>query len=419
MTPAMTRVPNVTARPSVAYLYVICLLLVAGTVSWRRGVYFTGAFDVVVILKAGISGLALLLALYTWRQASNRTELGPRTVVIGGTYLAVTCLGGLAAGSGFASAVVAVRVALIAASLLLLLSTFELDQVMGSLVHVFGAVAAVSIITGLASVGQGRLEGGIPPLSPNELAFMCGTVALHALHRVVAHASRPWDWPVIVALLLVVWLTGSRTGVATLMLAMVLMLLQARRLSVPAFISLVVGVPVLAFVATSTSTVGDLLSRGGAENVTTLSSRTIAWQAALQMDMSFWQRWFGGGLAMKHVPVTGQYWSDQLLDSSWISALVQGGLVGITLYALWTLGTVIAAVRSPRPWRPLWTGLLVFVVGRSFLESGLLDASTPFLVFITVSAMSEKGPRASLARRQASGHGRQRSPLSRDVARMH
>ena len=38
MTPAMARVPNVTARPSVAYLYVICVLLVAGTVSWRRGV---------------------------------------------------------------------------------------------------------------------------------------------------------------------------------------------------------------------------------------------------------------------------------------------------------------------------------------------------------------------------------------------
>jgi hypothetical protein len=168
------------------------------------------------------------------------------------------------------------------------------------------------------------------------------------------------------------------------------MVIQARRFSVAGFVAMVAAIPAMAFAALATSAVTNLLLRGGDQNVTTLASRTIAWQAALTMEASTWQRWFGGGLPMKHIPVSGQFWQTQLLDSSWISALVQTGLIGLTLTAVWMLAALGSAFRTPRPWRPLWVGLVAFVGLRSLLESGLFDASTSFIVFAMVSLMSER-----------------------------
>jgi O-antigen ligase len=113
------------------------------------------------------------------------------------------------------------------------------------------------------------------------------------------------------------------------------------------------------------------------------------------MNGSTWKRWFGGGLPMKHIPVSGQYWQTQLLDSSWISALVQTGLVGLALTAVWVLATLASAFRTPRPWRPLWVGLVVFIGLRSLLESGLFDASTSFIVFAIVSLVTERATRTA------------------------
>ena len=174
------------------------------------------------------------------------------------------------------------------------------------------------------------------------------------------------------------------------------MVVQARRFSVPAFLAMVAAVPAAMYAVLATSAVTDMLLRGGSQNVTTLSSRTIAWQAALTMDTSTYQRWFGGGLTLKHIPVSGQYWQTQLLDSSWVSGLVQTGILGLVVIGLWVLTTSVAALRTPRPWRPLWLGLLVFIVLRSLLESGLFDASTSFIVFALVSLASERSVRAAV-----------------------
>ena len=48
--------PADTRRPGVL---VVALLLVVVTVGWRRGEYFTGSLDAVVLAKAGLSALAL------------------------------------------------------------------------------------------------------------------------------------------------------------------------------------------------------------------------------------------------------------------------------------------------------------------------------------------------------------------------
>lgn len=74
---------------------------------------------------------------------------------------------------------------------------------------------------------------------------------------------------------------------------------------------------------------------------------------------------------------------------------MQTGLVGLTLTVLWVVVTLGSAFRTPRPWRPLWVGLVVFIGLRSLLESGLFDASTSFIVFAMVSLMSERATRTA------------------------
>ncbi|WP_457254532.1 O-antigen ligase family protein [Pedococcus sp. P5_B7] len=384
-------------RPDIArwQLYLCCLLLVACTIPWRRATYFSGALDPVVAAKGLIGSIGLAMAFLMSRRVTRHTPLGARTLTFAGLYLAVSCLGGWAAGQALPSVVVAVRVAMLLGSLVMLLQAVGVSRLITAMVRTMGLVALFAVGTGAGTLGSGRLQGAVPPLAPNEIAFLTGTVLLLTIQRMMEGQARRSETALAVALFGVVWLTGSRTTAATLFLAVAVMVLQARKFSAPGFLVLVAAVPVVAFAALGTSAVTNMLLRGGDQNVTTLSSRTIAWQAALTMNGSTWQRWFGGGLPMKHIPVSGQYWQTQLLDSSWISALVQTGLVGLTLTAVWVVAALASAFRTPRPWRPLWVGLVVFIGLRSLLESGLFDASTSFIVFAMVSLMSERATRTA------------------------
>lgn len=376
-------------------LYLCCVLLVACTIPWRRATYFSGALDPVVAAKGLIGSIGLAMAFLMSRRPAHHTPLGARTFTFAGLYLAVSCLGGWAAGQALPSVVVAVRVAMLLCSLALLLQAVGVSRLITAMTRSLGLVALFAVGTGIGTLGSGRLQGAIPPLAPNEIAFLTGAVLLLTVHRLMEGQAHRWEAVAAMALFGVVWLTGSRTTAATLFLAVAVMVVQARKFSATGFIAMVAAVPAVAFAALATSAVTDMLLRGGDQNVTTLSSRTIAWQAAFTMDASTWQRWFGGGLPMKHIPVSGQYWQTQLLDSSWVSALVQTGLVGLTLTILWVTVTLTSAFRTPRPWRPLWVGLVVFIGLRSLLESGLFDASTSFIVFAMVSLMTERATRAA------------------------
>lgn len=406
--------PEQPRELSVGYLYVTVAAAVLCTVSWRKGVYFTGGVDPVVAAKGALGVVALLLSLYCWRRGPARAELGVRTISLAAAYLLATCLGGWQQGTLLPSVIVAVRVAMLLAVLALLLVAFGARRLVTALICTLLAVAAVSIATGVGSAGGDRLSGGLPPLLHNELAFMCAGGVLLVVQRAMEGKASRWEVSGAAGLLGTVWLTGSRTGAAALAVAVLVMVVQARRFSVPAFIAMVAAVPAAAFTVFTTSAVSEMFLRGGSENVMTLSSRTIAWQAAFDMDVSAWQRWFGGGLTMKHIPVSGQYWDTQLLDSSWVSTLVQGGRIGLALAALWFLTTVVAACRTPRPWRPLWLGAVTLVGIRSILESGVFDASPSFLVFALVGLATEsaRGTRSTSADFPGPV-GRQRPPATR------
>ena len=194
-------------------------------------------------------------------------------------------------------------------------------------------------------------------------------------------------------LLIVLLMTGSRASLVALVLSFVVMMFRVTVIGRRTLIAFALAVPAVVYLVLGTDVFTSVLLRGGDEQVTTLSNRTIAWEAALTMNRDVWQTWFGQGLAQKMVSVPGQWWDTQLLDSSWASAYVQGGILGFALVAILAVSTVARAAFSPRCEGALWLGLAVLAVVRGFLESGLFDSTTAFLVFC-VTAM---GARSSAA----------------------
>ncbi len=404
--------PRPVAAPvrttSTAALTAVALLVVVGNVGWRRGEYFTGSLDPVVVAKAVVGVLALVAAFLLARSGTGH-RVGTGSLWWLGAVLSSAVLGAVTRGDLVAGGTVAVRVALVGATVLLLTRAAPAVEVLTALVRACVAVAAVAATTGLASY-DGRLAGGVPAIDPNELALLAGLGVLHVAWRVVLGRAGPASAAGAAVLLGVVWATGSRTALLVLVLAVLAMALHTRRPQVGVVVSGLVLVAVAPFAIAATGAVGDFLTRGG-DGTSTLGSRFIAWRAALTWADSAWQTVFGGGLNVKIIRVQGQYWDTQPLDSSWVSLLVQAGWFGVLVGACWVLWTVRGVLHAPRGHRVLFTGLLVFLLGRSVLESGLFDATVAFLLFLAVSLLAEGGSRDRLRGEERAAPARGAPPI--------
>jgi O-antigen ligase len=231
-------------------------------------------------------------------------------------------------------------------------------------------------------------------LAPNELALLAGVVVLVGTWRLLCDGGR---WPValaVVAALGVVWATGSRTGLAMLVLGVAVVVAHVRRPPVWAVVGGLVAAAAGSAVVLGTGLLAGFVSRDGT-GVSTLESRMVAWGAARSWADSLWQAVFGGGLSVKVIRVRGQWWTEQPLDSSWVSVFVQAGALGLFVALGWVLWTAAGARRAPDPLRALLLGLLVLLTGRSLLESGLFDATPAFLLLTAVSLAAERGTRPS------------------------
>ena len=377
--------------------FIIFLLMIAATVTWRSKVYYSGSVDPVVLGKAGLSLLALVVAWLLRRRAVRPRAMGTRTLWFLIAFLAISTFGGWTAGEFQGSLVLSVRMLILALTVILLGRTFAPEQLVRDLLGAMLVVGLVGAISGVDGVlaGEGRLRGTLLPFHPNEIAMLCGLPAIGLAWLIFQRKAKPHHWVLLGGLLGIVWLTGSRTGLLALILAIGVMLLQARRLPPPVVLIVVAMIPVAAYTVFGTSLFQSYFDRGGSENVATLSSRTVAWSAAFTFPKTEWIRWMGSGLVQKKIPVEGQYWDVQGLDSSWISALVQAGILGMALLGLWSLSALVSSGRSARPKRMLFTAMLLFLLIRSILESGLLDSTPAFIMFMLVSVLAEKTSRMS------------------------
>ena len=374
--------------------YVVFILLIGASIPWRSKTYYEGGVDSVVLAKAVLSLVALGLAvLVTFGRPVRPLRAVPLIFLL--CYLACTMFGAWNTGYLIPGVVIATRVLLLAVAVIVLTRAYSPYTMLGSLVAAVGTFVAVGAATGIGSLAEGRLAGGIPPLHPNEMASGSAVVMLYCLWRVSAGQDTWVHLAVIAAAGGVLVATGSRAALVAMAVASLIVVLHTQAIRMRTLVLGLALAPVALWMLAGTDLVRTLLFRDQTvERLSTLSNRTIAWQAALAPQDSPWQTWFGGGLQLKRIEVPGQFWTVQILDSSWVSALVQAGRVGLVVCALWVLYSALTTLRSPARLRALQLTLLLYLTLRGLLESGLFDASTSFILFFTTVMVTPVGPLA-------------------------
>jgi len=368
--------------------YWVCLLLVVATVSWRPNTLYAGGVDSVMLAKAVLSVLALAMAWHARLSCHRPQPIRTAAIWFMITYVALSSFGAWSTGEVGPSAVLAIRLLLTALTVILLTRTVEWNHLLKAWLSAILTVAAVAAITGLPSVADGRLAGGVPALHPNEMAVLWSLPAVALTWLLFQGRAHSAHVLLLATSIGIVWLTGSRTSLMAIIVAIGSMAIQARRLTQPVLFGALVVLCASVYLALTTNILNAYFLRGGAESVTTLNSRTIAWSVAFSFSDSDWVRWMGAGLATKELSVLGQYWESQVIDSSWIAALIQAGRVGVIVLATWILVTLLRSVSEPSTRRMAFTGFLAFLLVQTFLQSGLVDSAPSFITFLIISLIA-------------------------------
>ncbi|CAN5139293.1 hypothetical protein BH09ACT1_BH09ACT1_05810 [soil metagenome] len=370
----------------------IWLLLVVSVISWRRGVLFDGGTDPVVLTKAFLSLVALGLAVIFAHLSPVKRRIGMTPIFAILFIVAISTLGALDKGNVSAAAVLAARILIVVGIVIFVVRAFDSTVIVASLLTSMGAVGAFAAVTGLSSfLDGGRLFGGIPPLQPNELTALVIAPFVGAFFALVYFGIRFWNLVAVLGLGFIIYASGSRTGLLVAVIAVVLVLVLSPRVPRPLGYGIIIFVPIAYGIATFTGLIENLALRGGnTSDLLTLNSRTNAWDVVLGIPDNTWQRWIGAGLDVKTVQVTGQYWKNQVLDSSWISSLAQSGVIGTVVLAGLVLYVFFRATGS-HPLRPLFVSLIVLTAIRSFLENGLVESSVTFILFFTLALVLDQG----------------------------
>ncbi|MBE7189468.1 hypothetical protein [Jatrophihabitans endophyticus] len=412
----------VSERAQHLRLVVASGLIMASTVTWRQGDYYSGGVDPTVVAKGLLGILAAVVAYLALRDAPQRRHVRLSVPVYLVAYGAISLMGAWATGALLvASGVLLARLGLLAFTVFCLVRVFEPLDVLRTFGFWLAGVTAVAALTGTTAgslrSGADRLIGGIPPLLPNEIAQLCGLCVLLLLWHDLNRRARARDGAALLGLLAVLWLSGSRTTLVFLVVGVALLVVQSRRLGTGVVVVVLALVPVAFYLGFGTNVAQNYLERGGSANIGSLSQRTVAWSAALHLHHGFWQVAFGNGLARTSIPVVAKYRTSQILDSTWISALVQTGLIGLVVLACWALQTVRNVWRTPGDLRSLYLALAVLVLGLSFLESGTIGASALFVVYLVLGLTA--GPPQDVAATPPALHVIfARRPVARKVSKV-
>lgn len=392
---------------------VVNVLLVLSVVPWRSDAIFTGGVDLVVIGKALVALVAFSGAVGIVLSTNRRFTVGLGPVFLAIVGLLVSALGATVAGDPKPTAVLVVRMLLILATVILLLTVSDWEAGIGNLLAAMGVVALVAALTGVpAAATDGRLGGGVPELHPNGLAGLASTPLIGLVAMMLHRGLRLWSAIAALALFGIVIATGSRTALLAVAIALVVAVLVNGIRDRKIVYLLLASLPILYGMATFTNIFTELATRAGSTDATSsLESRFDAWRAVLGWGWLSWQKWIGLGLAVKTVDVDMRWREEQVLDSSWVSILAQVGIFGVLLVALLVAWCFVAAC-SFRPRRWIVLPLLVLVVFRSITESGLFDSAEPFVVLMVLSAVLTRRSRHGSVRslQRATGESRATTP---------
>lgn len=363
------------------------LLVIVGVVPWRKDAIYEGGTDSVVLAKAAIAMIALagaaVLRLRTHRPFP--IGLGPAGAL--SLVLLISLLGAFQVGNESATIVLVARVFILLTTVLLILPCAPWSHVLGCYLSAMGMLAVVAGVTGLGTLSEGRLGGGVPEIHPNDLAELATVplvgVIVHALRRGVQIRH----FVAGAVLLTLVVASGSRSALLGLGLAVAVAVLTTGRLERRIVAVLLVCLPIAYIVTNFTGILGSLASRGGTNAASgALDSRFDVWRLVLAWRWESWEKWIGIGLSVKEIEVDDKWLDTQVLDSSWVSLLAQTGVVGAAITAIVLIWCILAALQS-RSRRSALLPFLVLLVVRSITESGLVDSATPFILLVIISAL--------------------------------
>jgi O-Antigen ligase len=373
-------------------VFSISLIAVISIVPWRRGGIYGGGVDRVVAAKAALELLAfgLAFALHATRRVVG--SVGVRSLSLLAGIVIISTIGAFATGDGTASLVLSVRLAIVAATVVLIVKSAPPLIVLNSLLAAMAAVAIFAAVTGLShGLNGGRLSGGIPNFQANMLAGLAAPSAVAIGAYIARRGFRLWSLALLALLGGIVFATGSRTALLVVFVGLILAVLTASRIPISTMIVALISAPLVYCVFAFTNTIPDVVARGqNTDQLLSLTSRTVAWDAVFAIPNDSWPKWIGFGLAAKTVAVQDRFRNVQVLDSSWVSVLAQAGIIGTLLLAIWVALTTVDSLTNPGL-RGLALPLLAALLIRSVTESGLVDSNSMFLLLLTISLVLERG----------------------------
>jgi hypothetical protein len=233
-----------------------------------------------------------------------------------------------------------------------------------------------------SAFGEGRLGGALWPIPPPQVAhitaIITGLVVILWLGGMLSGRVSLVVVPISLACLL---LTHTRTALVGMIAGIIvggLSLFKVRARARKLFATLLVVVSIGAL--TLSGVVTTYLARGeNTSQLTGLTGRTTVWSQILTTPRNEFQVFFGFGLS--HLSFNGLS-----IDSNWLGAYLDFGLLGVALTAALLLFMLVAAaLQPPGVRRALALFLVAYCVVSSFTETGLSDPSL-YLLDLSVAA---------------------------------
>jgi hypothetical protein len=244
------------------------------------------------------------------------------------------------------------------------------------------ALVGIAISPHRAFAYGGRLSAVLWPMLPTQLAqyaaIAAGLTLILWFARLVSGRAAAIGIGFAVVILL---LSHTRTALVALVAGLLvagisLFFINARVRKFMATIAVIVVLAIL----TAAGFLTAWLARGeSAQGLTSLTGRTTFWSAVLTLPRTRFEEIFGFGLTNASI-------NGLPIDSNWLSAYLQEGLVGVVICATIYVFVIVAAFfRSTGVRRALILFLGTYCLLASFTEDAITDVS-PYLLNLIVAA---------------------------------
>ena len=259
----------------------------------------------------------------------------------------------------------------------MLLAKYQLRALWCALISV---LVGMVVAPGLAFSNGGRLTGAIWSVYPTQVAqygaVTAGMLAVLWMGRKVSGRAALVGATVAIAEVL---LSHTRTALVGLVAGLIVAGLSLSNARVRRFFTTAAVIMAVAVVVAA-SAIASWLARGeGTAGLLTLTGRTNFWSAVLNTPRTPFQEIFGFGISNASV-------NGLPIDSNWLSAYMQEGILGVVICALILL-VLFAAIlfKASGLARALALFLVTYVLIASFTEDAFSDVST-YLLHLTVAA---------------------------------